>query len=347
MPTPIKLACIGAGYFARFHVEAWLRIPEVEVVAICDQESEKAEALAREFGIEKVYTNVQSLFDNESLDVVDIITPPNTHYALVLQAANHGVHIICQKPLAPNLQEAKEMVTWVARQQLRFMVHENFRFQPWYRKIKQLITTGAIGEKLHSLHFRLRTGDGWPDDAYLHRQPYFRTMPRLLIYETGIHFIDTFRYLAGEVQSIYADLRQLNAHIAGEDCGLVLFNFANGAKGVWDANRYNEPNTPNARYTFGELLLEGSGGSIRLYTDGQITLQPLGEAETSVPYSHENKNFAGDCVYFTQRHFINNFLNGTPFETSGADYLNNLIIQEAIYESAAQGVVKSCKLEND
>ncbi len=110
-------------------------------------------------------------------------------------------------------------------------VHENFRFQPWYSLLKTLIDKGAIGEP-SQLSFRLRPGDGQGDQAYLERQPYFRDMPRFLVHETAIHWIDTFRYLFGEVTAVYARLRRCNPVIAGEDAGMILFDFANGRQGV-------------------------------------------------------------------------------------------------------------------
>ena len=69
-------------------------------------------------------------------------------------------------------------------------------------------------------------GDGWGDNAYLDRQPYFQTMPRLLVVETAIHWIDTFRFLFGEVDAVYARLRRINPAIAGEDAGLICFDGA-------------------------------------------------------------------------------------------------------------------------
>jgi predicted dehydrogenase len=213
------------------------------------------------------------------------------------------------------------------------MVHENFRFQPWHREIKQLLNDGVIGDRLHSLYFRMRQGDGWGEDAYLARQPYFREMPRLLVFETGVHFIDTFRFLGGEIDSAYSILRRLNPVIAGEDAGILVLQFRSGAVGVWDANRFNECNDQDPRYTFGEFLVEGSGGSIRLYLDGRITVQQLGQPEIPHPYHHERRNFAGDCVYTTQRHFVDCMLGDRPFETSGDDYLKTLVVQEAVYTS--------------
>jgi predicted dehydrogenase len=159
-------------------------------------------------------------------------------------------------------------------------------------------------------------------------------MPRLLVYETGVHFVDTFRYLAGDVVRVYGLLRRLNPAIAGEDCGLLVIEFAGGAVGVWDANRYNESTSADPRYTFGEFLVEADGGSIRLAGDGTLMIQRLGEPERRHDYSHPSRGFSGDCVFATQQHFANRLRDGGPFETEGAAYLVNLSVVEALYESA-------------
>jgi D-apiose dehydrogenase len=330
----LKGVCVGAGYFGKFQYEAWNRIPEVTVTAMCNRDPSRGSAIQTEFGISKRYTDYREMLETEKPDFVDIITPPHTHYEMCRVAADLGVHVICQKPLAPTFADAEQIVKDANRAGIRFMVHENFRFQPWHRELKNLLTGGAIGSKLHSLNFRMRMGDGWGADAYLGRQPYFREMPRLLVYETGVHFIDTFRYLAGEICGVFSILRKLNPVIAGEDAGLLVFEFADGAVGVWDANRYNECNDPDPRYTFGEFLLEGDGGTIRLNLAGQITIQPLGEQEKQHDYEHRRHAFAGDCVYTTQRHFVDCMLSGAPFETNGDDYLRTLAVQEAVYRSA-------------
>lgn len=334
----LKGVCIGAGYFSHFQYEAWQRIPEVEIVAFSNRDQAKAAEITAKFGLQKCYADYREMFDVEKPDFVDVITPPPSHQAICAEAANRGIHIICQKPLGTSVAVAREIVTNAATAKVRFMVHENFRFQPWHREIKQLINVGAIGYKLHSLHFRTRLGDGWGENAYIPRQPYFRDYPRLLVYETGVHFIDTFRYLAGDISRVTAWLRRLNPVIKGEDCGLLVFEFANGALGQWDANRYNEPACPVsvARYTFGEFLVEGSAGSLRLYLDGHITLKKLGGEEQEHFYLHERRGFAGDCCYATQRHITDCLLTGVPCETSGEEYLKTMIVQEAIYESAAK-----------
>ena len=151
-----------------------------------------------------------------------------------------------------------------------------------------------------------------------------------------MHFIDTFRYLAGEIKRVYAILKKLNPVITGEDSGILMFEFESGAIGVWDANRYNESNYDNPRYTFGEFLVDGNGGSIRLYSDGRLTIQKLSKAEKQHRYNPPKHGFAGDCCYVTQRHFIDRITDDGPFKTNGPNYLRTLAVQEAVYTSAQQ-----------
>jgi predicted dehydrogenase len=335
--NPIRGVAVGAGYFSQFHYDAWSRIDGAEIVAVCDLDRPKAEAVRERFGIARIYDDPAEAIDREQPDFVDLITPPATHLPLVELAADRGVAVICQKALAPTIGEAKAIVEAADSAGIRFMVHENFRFQPWHREIKRLLDLGAIGGRLHTLGFRSRPGDGWGPDAYLARQPYFREMPRFLVFEAGVHFIDTFRFLAGEVTGVFARLRRLNPAIAGEDAGILIFEFEGGAVGLWDANRYNESTAEDPRYTFGEFLVEGDGGSIRLAADGTITVQPLGEPERVHEYEHSRRGFAGDCVLATQRHFVDRLRDGGPFETSGPEYLKTLAVQEACYESSRLG----------
>lgn len=329
----LKGVCVGSGYFSQFHFEAWNRIKQVKLSAICDISEEKAKAAIAEYGVDTYYTDVEEMLQQETPDFIDIITPPDAHFDICELAVKYKVHVICQKPFGGSFENAKRIVALFENTESRLMVHENFRFQPWYREMKRLIDLEFIGDKIHSLNFRLRTGDGWANDAYLNRQPYFRTMHKMLIHETGIHFIDTFRYLAGDITGVYARLKNLNKNIKGEDFAWVHFDFSSGAMGMFDANRFNENTSENPRLTFGEMLIEGNQGSLRLYDTGKLTYQLLGEKEKEYSYDFEDINFTGDCVFQTQLHFITSLLKNEAFETNGNDYLKNLVIQDAIYES--------------
>jgi len=334
----LKGVGIGAGYFSRFQYEAWRRIPEVEITAIYNRTEQKARAMMAEYGIQRYYSDWREMIERERPDFVDIITPPETHEEMCAFAARRGVHIICQKPLAPAFETSRRIVETAREAGVRFMVHENWRWQPWYRQIKRIQQAGLVGEFTHIL-FVMRMGDGWGPNAYLDRQPFFRHYPRLLVYETGVHFIDMFRYLVGEVAEVYAHLRRLNPVIQGEETGQVFFRFASGATAIWDANRYNEVESPSPRYTFGQMRIDAMGGHITLDTEANLRVKPLGQPGWDVQYPHQDINFAGDCVYAVQRHFVDCMLSGAEFEPNGDDYLKTLAVVEAVYESARRGEV--------
>ncbi len=329
---------LGAGYFAPYHYEAWTRIPEAEIVAMFNPIEDKAAPIMAKYGVPRFYANWREMIERETPDFIDIITPPETHEDICRYAAERGVHIICQKPLAPTYEISRRIVEFARAAGVRFMVHENFRWQPWYRVIKRIQADGVIGDFTHLL-FSMRMGDGWGADAYLARQPFFREYPRLLVYETGVHFIDTFRFLLGDVVSVFAQLRRLNPAIKGEDAGELMLMFASGATATWDANRYNEIEAEFPRFTFGTLRLDATRGHLTMDTDSTIRIKPLGETGRDVDYPRANVNFAGDCVYFLQRHFVDCMLSGREFESNGDDYLRTIEVVDAAYKSARQGQV--------
>ena len=217
------------------------------------------------------------------------------------------------------------------------IVHENFRWQPWYRAIRDQISAGAIGTPLQGT-FRLRPGDGQGADAYLARQPYFQTMPRLLIHETGVHWIDTFRFLFGDPVSVYADLRRVNPVIAGEDAGLFAMEHHGGLRSLFDGNRCLDHRAENTRCTMGEGLFEGTDGTLSLEGDGSLHLRAFGKQETKqVLGPDKSENFGGDCTHALQSHVARGLEEGTGFENLARDYLRILDIEDAIYRSAESG----------
>jgi predicted dehydrogenase len=332
----MKGVAAGAGYFAAFHCDAWQRLGGI--AALCDLDQARARALAKRYAIPRVYIDVAAMLDAEKPDFLDIITPPATHLALVEAAARRGVAVVCQKPLAPSPPEALALVACAEEHGIRLMVHENFRFQPWHREIRRQLGAGAIGE-LHGLTIRTRLGDGWQADAYQARQPYFRTMPRLLLFETGIHFFDLMRYHGGEIARVSAWTARHNRQIAGEDSALVVAEWASGARATWDADRYAEPlDDADPRLTFGEFLFEGSAGRLHLAPSGRLTRKPLGQPEEQIPLAWSARGFGGDCVLATLQHFLEALRAGTPFETEGHDYLRTIAVQEAAYRAAESGV---------
>jgi predicted dehydrogenase len=337
MSRTLKVAVAGAGYFSQFHYDAWRRLSNVQLVANCDQELARARSAAASVEIEKSFGSLDALLDEIKPDLLDIVTPPPTHLAFIRKAAERGVHVICQKPFCGSLQDATQAVKIAHDAAIVVVVHENFRFQPWYVKLKTLIESGDLGS-IYQIAFRLRPGDGQGPKAYLERQPYFQEMPRFLVHETAVHFIDTFRFLCGEIDSVFADLRRLNPVISGEDAGTILFRFKSGAVGLFDGNRLVDHQAKNQRLTMGELLLEAERATISLDGDGDLCRrEPGSEKREPISFDWQNQGFGGDCVYHLQSHVIDHFLSGAALQNEASEYLTNIHVEQAIYEANERG----------
>jgi len=333
----LRVAVAGAGYFTQFQLDGWKRMPEVELAAICNRDESKARALAERFGIPNVYGDVAGMIEQAQPGLLDIVTPPVTHREYVGEAARRGVAVICQKPFGRTYAEAAEIEAIARAAGIMLAVHENFRFMPHFREMKRLLEAGQLGA-VHSIAFRLRPGDGQGPRAYLDRQGYFQQMPRLLVFETAIHLIDTFRYLVGEVTAVSARLRRINPVIKGEDAGYIVFEFAGGATGLFDGNRLNDHVAQNPRRTMGECWLEGSGGVLRLDGAARLWWKPHQQPETEHAYDKgRDDTFGGGACDALQAHVVSHMLNKTPLENSGRDYLANMKLLEAVYASHAEG----------
>ncbi|HWR51539.1 MAG TPA: Gfo/Idh/MocA family oxidoreductase [Bryobacteraceae bacterium] len=334
----MNVVMIGAGYFAQFHADAWNRIPGLRIAAVADPDRDRASAFAARWKIPAVYANAEDAIRRERPAFVDIVTRPETHLELTALAAAHCVPIICQKPMAGTASECEEMVRVCEDAGVRLVIHENWRWQPWYREVRRLIDAGTLGTVFH-LGFRMRTGDGRGPEPYT-AQPYFRTMPRLLIYETLVHFLDTFRFLAGEIESVYCVTRHINPVIAGEDCAVIELRFATGARGLIDANRISGPTEPEV--AFGELSVEGERGAVRLAPDGSLWLSEYPGAARPHSFAAPEEGYKGDSVKAMQEHFVECLRTARPAETEGRAYLRTVALVEACYRSADSGRPESC-----
>lgn len=329
----VRVACVGAGYFAQAHYAAWRRIAGVTLLGACDLDRNKAVATGL-----PAFADLETMLAEVTPDLLDVILPPAAQGAALRAAIAAGVRtVICQKPFCRDPEEAEAITTAAEQAGTLLIVHENVRFQPWYRAIGAALQRGDIGTVLQAT-FRLRPGDGQGPEAYLDRQPYFRDMPRFLIHETGVHWIDTFRYLFGSPCAVYADLRRLNPAIAGEDAGLVILDHDNGLRATFDGNRHLDHAADNLRRTMGEALIEGTTGTLTLTGDGAVHLRSFGSTTARQILAPDTfDGFGGDCVYHLQAHVIDALAADTPPENTARDYLQVLRIEQAIYQSAQSG----------
>ncbi len=333
LTAPLRVAGIGGGYFSRFHYEAWQRLDRVELLAVADLDRAKAAAA----GVE-AFSDPRTMLEKHRPDLVDIVTPPHTHLEMIRLAIETGAKaIICQKPFCGDIGTAQLATALAAAAEVPLIVHENFRFQPWYRRIRAEIAAGRLGRLLH-LTFRLRPGDGQGAKAYIDRQPYFQKMPRFLLHETGVHWIDTFRYLMGKPQAVYAELRRLNPAIVGEDAGYFIYSYANGARALFDGNRLLDHAAEDHRRTMGECRVEGTDGELYLRGSGAVLFRARGSSEwQTLAEPPAAGGFGGDCVAALQDHVVRGLLDGAPMENTATSYLPNMRIEYALYKSAETG----------
>jgi predicted dehydrogenase len=317
--APLRGAIVGCGFFAQFQIEAWRRMPGVELAAACDLDIARAQAAAP-----RAYASIEEMLDREQLDFVDIATRPETHLPLVRQVTARGIPVICQKPMAPSWGEAVAMVEAAEQAGVPLMIHENWRWQPWFREVARRVSAGDIGEPV-SYCFRTRKRDGIGPDAY-RAQPYFRQMPRLLIYETLVHQIDTARLIHGDVRQIYAQSRRHNPLIQGEDQVYLVLTHEDGLMGCVDGHRFTDlaPDSP----PLGDATFEGQEAMLHVAATGDLYCN--GEL---VWRNTVRQGYRGDSVFATQRHFIDCLRSGAPMESGAREYLKTVACVEAAYLS--------------
>jgi predicted dehydrogenase len=296
-------------------------MPDVDLVAAADPDIERARKAAP-----RAYASAEEMLEAGQVDFVDIATRPDTHARLARLAASCKLPAICQKPMAPSWDDAVGMVETAEAARTRLMIHENWRWQPWYRAVKRLIGQGEIGQPI-DYWFRTRRNDGSGAAPYAH-QPYFSQMPRLIIYETLVHHIDTARFLFGDLEAIYAQARRRNPVIAGEDMALLMLTHA-GVSGVIDGHRFLDPEPDGP--AMGEMSVEGESGVLRVQATGDVHL-----GSGKIWSNQALEGYKGDSVRATQQHFIDCLQTGAPFESEAREYLKTFRAVEAAYESIAQ-----------
>ena len=322
MARTLNGGIIGCGFFAAHHIEAWRRISGVAIVAACDPEWDRARAFAP-----RAYRSAEGMLAREQLDFVDIVTRADQHPSLVHLAVDRNIPIICQKPLAPDWPAAVEMVNYAGAAGVPLMVHENWRWQPWYRVAQEMIRRGDIGSPI-CYGFRSRASDGVGDTPYV-QQPYFRQLRRFLIDEALVHPIDVASFLFGDIATVYAESGRRNQAMAGEDWAILTLTHRVSVHGWIDGHRFLDlqPDGPVA----GDAFFEGSEGTISIRSTGDVY------RNQSLAWKNEvSAGYRGDSVAATQAHFIACLQSQTPFETEGDRYLHTFAAVQAAYQSVAE-----------
>ncbi len=331
----LRGALIGCGFFAVNQMHGWQQANGATIIAICDKNAERLQIIGEQFEVAARYDDARTMLENERPDFVDIATTVSSHRALVELAAELRISVICQKPFARNLGDAKAMVAACAHANVPLMVHENFRWQSAVIKVKQALESGAIGTPFWGrVSFR---------SAYdvFSGQPYLAEGERFIVEDLGIHALDIARYLLGVAISVSAVIKRVNKNIKGEDVTTMLLDHGQGVASIVDCSYASKL----AVEAFPETLIEidGTKGTLRLSQGYQLTI--TNEAGTTLsdvsppllPWASKPWHNIQESVALIQQHWVDCLNAGTEPETSGRDNLQTLALVEAVYESAKTG----------
>jgi len=337
----LRFAILGTGFWARYQLAAWRELEGVECVALHNRTRSRAEALAAEFGVPAVYDDAEQLLENERLDFVDIITGPGAHRQFVELAAAHRVPVICQKPMAPTMADARAMTATCAAAGVPLLIHENWRWQSPMRALKAALDSGEIGTP-----FRARI-DFVTSFPVFDNQPFLAEIEQFIITDIGTHVLDCARFLFGEAQRLFASTQRVNPNIKGEDVATVMTTHG-GCTVV--TNMSYASRTQHEKFPETFILVEGSAGSAEI-TRGCVLsvttvtgtrrqdVSPSVYAWADAAYALVHASIV-DC----QRNLLAALRGEAPAETTAGDNLKTLALVFAAYDSAASG--QSISLRN-
>ena len=327
----LRFAVLGTGFWARFQIPAWLELPGVQLVALYNRTVSKAEQLAAQYHIPRVYGDPEELFKNEQLDFVDIITHEVMHAPLTYMAVEHRVPVICQKPMAPDYETCVQMVETCRRAGIPFMIHENFRWQKPLRAAKQALVEGRIGQPYRA---RIQLGHGTLEQV--ENQPFLKELEHWALTDMGSHVLDLARFFFGEPQSLYCQIHKSGKWVGaiGEDIATVMLRIGQVIC-VCELGWVDNP----------ILFVEGTQGTLTLTSDDVLTLdteQGIFRERIFYPWYTWADPRYGAChpsIVDCNAHLLHALQGHQPAETSGEDNLKTMRLVYASYESAERNGV--------
>lgn len=329
MTKRLRVGLVGAGWVTQYHLRAWAELRDrAQIVAIADPSAGARAARMREFDIPQGHESAAAMLAAGGLDAVDIAAPRAVHAELVRLAADHGLAILCQKPLAPTLAEARELVAGLPAG-TRLMVHENWRFRASYREAAAWLRAGAVGTPF-AARLALVSSGTLPDAEgrypALERQPFIRHERRMLVSEILIHHLDTLRMLLGPLEVTACSMSRTCAALSGEDSAVVQLRGEGGLAVQVFASLAGHGHPAGA---VDRLEILGPDGALTL-DGGELSLAG------AVP---RRRSFEPAAVYqgsydATIAHFVARLGDGGPFETGPEDNLRTLALVEDCYRLA-------------
>ncbi|PIU62076.1 MAG: gfo/Idh/MocA family oxidoreductase [Armatimonadetes bacterium CG07_land_8_20_14_0_80_40_9] len=332
----MKVAIIS---FAHMHANSYARclgkIEGVELVSIADEDVKRGEKKAREFRT-KYYQDYQEMLKKESPEAVIITSANAKHKDIALSCANSGKHILCEKPIATTLEDAKAMLSACLENEVIYQQAFPMRYSPPVNIIRKQVEQGTIGKVLAIKG----TNHGVMPDPQEH--PFFTDKSLSgggAVMDHTVHVVDLMRWITGsEVREVYAEVDQLlHDNIDIDDCGILSLEFENEVFATLDPSWSRPKSFP----TWGDLKLDFIGDKGVIFMDAFAqNISLYSDLDGRVFW-----NFWGDDLDLLMvRDFIDTVANKANPKVTGFDGLKALEVALAAYKSAQKG--ESVKIKN-
>jgi predicted dehydrogenase len=348
MPA-LKVALVGAGNIASHHLPAYRQFAgEVELVAVCDLDEALARKRAAEAGVERVYTDVETMLGDAGCDALDICTTPDQHAPTAFAAIDAGKHVLVEKPFALSLDDCRELVAAAERAGVTLMVAQNQRFLPTHQAARAIIASGELGEIRAA---RTDSIQHWAGFTFTgHWQYDGARAGGGAVIGVAVHRLDLLRFLVGDVQRVSAVTKTSNPQFVNgaEEYAALTLEFENGALGQafatvsafrtpWSESLlvFGERGTIHAAPAPGNMrsrafvASEQRSSPVIEWTDQFDGFEPIDTEAEALPSEsgqvNEILHFASCCA------------TGAEPLSSGRDNLGTMRLIAAAYESARTG----------
>lgn len=334
MENKIKFGLVGCGRIAQRHA---LHISKMgKLMAVCDIAGEKATELGKQYGAH-CYTDLNDLLKQEKeIQVISICTPNGLHAQHSIACLDAGFHVLCEKPMAINVKDCKDMIKAAERNNKHLFIVKQNRYNPPVAAVKEYIDSGKLGKILS-----VQLSCFWNrNEAYYHKSwKGTRQLDGGTLFTQFSHFIDLLYWMIGDIKNVNSFTNNYihKGIIEFEDAGVAIVEFYNGAIGTinYNVNSYKK-NMEGSVTIFGEKGTIKIGGQYLNVLEYQ-SLQDFGFKD--LPTGNPANNYGEyqgsmsnhDLVY---KNLLNDLLNGTSVSTNAFEGLKTVEIIEKIYGGA-------------
>lgn len=329
------IAVIGSGGIADFHIRAVQDLPNARLIGVFSRSEKRAKETGEKYNCDWT-TNYEDLLHRTDVDVVIITTSSGSHARIGRQALEAGKHVLLEKPITMQVEEAKQLIGLAEEKGLLISVVSQRRFEPLLSKVKQIIAEGKLGRLLlleaNTPFFRTQA---YYDSADWRGT---RTEDGGALMNQGIHQIDLMLWYGGKVKTVYGKIGTYTHDIEAEDLGVGIVTFENGAIGRIMSSTSTRPGFAPSIYIYGEKGTVKIEGSTIVLWDVEGTEAPLQEEKGKGTGEADPLAFSNIYHKYQIIDVLRALDEGTAPSITAEDGLNAIAVVNGIYESSETGV---------